>query len=188
MARLVIGIFLVALVATAGDYVWFEIGVRHRPTAGALHGALLLGSVGTVLGWVGGRTMIGLLSGVAAGVGGALAYYALASGGGRSDNYQAMIAAWVAVWLVLAACDGRLIRAAAPRGWGEILIRGVLAAGLGGLAFWAVLNVIWGQPPAGGRDYMRQFSAWLIAWAPGMLAIGLGSDGGQTTSRNVGVV
>ena len=49
MANLLIGILFVAAVATAGDYVWFEIGVRHRAIAGAIHGAVLLGAVGLVL-------------------------------------------------------------------------------------------------------------------------------------------
>jgi len=171
VTKIVLGIIAVALVATFGDYAWFEIGIRHRATAGAVHGAVLLGSVGAVLGWINGRVVAGLATGMAAGIGGAAAYYALASSSKRSDTFPAMIAAWAAVWIVLAACDGRLLRRGAPRSWGEILIRGVLAAGIGGLAFWAVLGVIWGDAPAGGRDYIRQFSAWVVAWAPGLLAI-----------------
>jgi hypothetical protein len=174
MLRLFLGIVFVALVATVGDYVWFEIGIRHQATAGAAHGALLLGSVGLVLGWLSGRIAAGLVAGIAAGVGGAVAYYALAAGGGRSDTFPAMIAAWAAVWIVLAVADGRLLRRRSPRGWTEVLVRGVLAAGLGGLAFWAVLGIIWGGPPADGRNYLTQFGAWLVAWAPGMLAIGGG--------------
>lgn len=172
MARILIGIIFVAVVATVGDYVWFEIGIRHQATAGALHGALLLGSVGLVLGWIAGRVVAGLLAGIAAGVGGAAAYYAMASAASaRSDTFPAMVAAWAAVWLVLAACDGRLLRRHAPRSWSEILTRGILAAVLGGLAFYAVLNVIWGAPPAAGRNYVLQFAAWMLAWAPGIVAI-----------------
>ena len=180
MANLLVGILFVALVATFGDYVWFEIGVRHRATAGAIHGAVLLGSVGLVLGWLAGRMVAGLLAGVAAGVGGAAAYYAMASSGSRSQTFPAMIVAWAAVWLVLAACDGRLLRAPAQRPWSEVLIRGVIAAALGGLAFYAVLDVIWGQPPVGGRNYTLQFGAWLVAWAPGMLAIAAGKNADST--------
>lgn len=171
MARMLLGIFFVAAVATAGDYVWFEIGIRHQATAGALHGALLLGSVGLVLGWIAGRVVAGLLAGIAAGVGGAAAYYALASITDGGMNYLAMVAAWAAVWLVLAACDGRVLRRSAPRSWSEILLRGSLAAVVGGLAFYAVLRVIWGRPPAEGRNYALQLAAWMVAWAPGIVAI-----------------
>ena len=173
MSRLVLGLVFVAAVATAGDFVWFELGVRHRATAGALHGAVLLGSVGAVLGWLAGRVGAGLVTGAAAGVGGALVYYALAALGGRGINTTAMIGAWVAVWLVLAACDGRILRRAAPRAWPEILTRGVVAAVLGAVAFYLVLEIIWGRPPADGRNYALQFGAWLVAWAPGLVAIGL---------------
>ncbi len=50
MLKPVIGVLFVAAVATGGDAFWYEMGVRHRMTAGALHGALLLGAVGLVLG------------------------------------------------------------------------------------------------------------------------------------------
>lgn len=175
MTRLLIGILFVAAVATFGDYVWFEIGIRHQATAGALHGAVLLGSVGLVLGWLAGRIVAGLVSGVGAGVGGAAAYYAMASADERGETFPAMIVAWAAVWLVLAACDGRILRRP-PRSWNQIVLRGALAAIVGGLAFYAVLDVIWGRPPADGRNYAMQFGAWLIAWAPGVLAIGASKD------------
>jgi len=170
MTRLLAGILFVAAVATFGDYVWFEIGIRHQVTAGALHGAVLLGSVGLVLGWLAGRMLAGLLSGIAAGVGGAAGYYMIASSSQRSETFPAMIAAWAAVWLVLAACDGRILRRP-PRAWSEVLIRGGVAAVVGGLAFYAVLGVIWGDRAPGERNYLLQFGAWMVAWAPGILAI-----------------
>ena len=173
MPRALIGLVIVAAVATLGDYVWFEIGVRHRPTVGAIHGAILLGTVGSVFGWLNGRIAAGLLGGVAAGVGGAAAYYALAAFGDRGMNFPAMTAAWAAVWLVLAAYDGRVLRRSQPRAWPDILARGAAAAIVGALAFSLVLDVIWGRAPADGRNYAMQFGAWLVAWAPGVLAIGV---------------
>ena len=172
MLRPLIGLIVVAAVATLGDFVWFEIGVRHRPSVGAVHGAILLGTVGAVFGWLNGRIAAGLLGGVAAGVGGAVAYYALAAFGDRGMNFPAMTAAWAAVWLVLAAYDGRVLRRTGPRGWPEIVTRGVAAAIVGALAFYLVLDVLWGRAPAEGRNYAMQFGAWLLAWAPGVLAIG----------------
>jgi hypothetical protein len=172
MRPLAVGIVVVAAVATVGDFVWFELGVRHQATVGALHGAVLLGTVGLVLGWLNGRMLAGLAGGVAAGVGGAAAYYGLASFGSRGMNFPAMVAAWAAVWMVLAAYDGRVLRRDAPRAWLEIFARGIVAAGVGAIAFYFVLDVVWGRPPAEGRNYALQFAAWALAWAPGLLAIG----------------
>ena len=46
MLILLARIVFVAFVATLGDYVWFEFGVRHTPLHGVLHGAALLLAVG----------------------------------------------------------------------------------------------------------------------------------------------
>ncbi len=165
-----LGTLVVALVSTVGDYVWFETGVRHRVAVGVLHGAVLLTAVGGVLGAAAGRLPAGLPLGAAAGAGGALAYYALAPVTGSA---AAMLVAWAALWLLLAWLDGRWLRRGvrSPR---ECLARGAAAAVVGGLAFAAVVGVLWGPPPAGGRDYLTQWLAWLLAWAPGLVAIGAG--------------
>jgi hypothetical protein len=173
MINLLVGILFVAAVATFGDYVWFEVGIRHRPTAGALHGAVLLGSVGIVLGWLNKRVLAGLIGGILAGVGGAVAYYALASFGGGGRDNASIIAAWVAVWVVLAAIEGRVLRRASPRSWRESLVRGALAATLSGVAFAAVIGIVWGPTAGGSRNYLMQFLAWTLAWGPGMGAITL---------------
>jgi hypothetical protein len=161
----------VAAVAVIGDHAWAALGARNEATAGSMHGAALLGAVGLVLGWLSGRVLAGLLTGIAAGVGGALAYYAIAAvTGERGVSLQAMVAAWAAVWMVLALCDARLLRRAAPRPWGEALARGLAAAVLGGLAFYLMYPYFWGRA---ARDYndLVKFGAWMVAWAPGILAI-----------------
>jgi hypothetical protein len=168
--RIIIGLIIVAAVSTFGDWVWFELGVTHRMTAGALHGAVLLGTLGAVLGWISGRVGLGVLSGIAAGAGGAMAYYALVSMLGRGESTAAMVAAWAAVWLVLAACDGRLLRRP-PRSWMEILNRGLVAAVLGGVAFWSMVGIFWSHDEE--RNYLMAFGAWAVAWAPGLLAVTL---------------
>jgi hypothetical protein len=171
----IIGILVVAAVATAGDYLWYERGVEHRAVFGVLHGAALLTAVGGVLGASAGRLLAGLPLGAAAGVAGALAYYGLAPlAGGR----VAMVAAWAALWVMLAALDGRVLRNP-PRRGSEILGRGAIAAVAGGLAFYAVVGTLWGRPPAGGRNYAMQYAAWLLAWAPGILALVWGRGGQQ---------
>ena len=37
-----------------------------------------------------------------------------------------------------------------------------------------VVGLLWGRPPAGGRNYLVQFAAWTVAWAPGILAMLVG--------------
>jgi hypothetical protein len=80
----------------------------------------------------------------------------------------------VALWLIVAALDGRWLRAPARRSWGEIAIRGTIAAVCSGIAFFLVMNTLWGRPPATGKNYFVQFAAWVVAWAPGVLALTLG--------------
>ena len=167
MTRLAIGIVIVAAVSTLGDYIWYEYGVRHRMTFGILHGALMLMSVGGALGWPARRVAYGLAIGVGAGVLSALAYYAMQPALG----YPAMFASWVVVWLLLAYGEGRMLQKPA-RTWSAVLTRGMIASVLSGVAFYAISGTVWGRPPAGGRNYAQHFAAWLIAWAPGMIAIG----------------
>jgi hypothetical protein len=161
------GILVVALVSTLGDYVWYEFGVRHRVVVGILHGAVLLMAVGGVVGMAARRVGAGLPIGAAAGVGGAIAYYLIDM---VTRGSVAMIAAWAVCWLLLAVGEGRLLQRPL-RPWTEVVVRGVLAAILGGLAFYAVVNILWGRPPAGGRNYLLQFAAWTVAWAPGITAL-----------------
>jgi hypothetical protein len=167
MSQLIFGVLVVALVSTLGDFVWYEFGVRHRVVVGILHGAVLLMAVGGVVGMAARRVGAGLPIGAAAGVGGAVAYYLIDT---ITRGSVAMIAAWAVCWLLLAVGEGRLLQRP-QRPWREVIVRGVLAAILGGLAFYAVVNVLWGRPPAGGRNYVVQFTAWTVAWAPGILAL-----------------
>jgi hypothetical protein len=172
--RIVVGILGVALVATLADYTWYTLHVRHSIITGIIHGVVLLTAVGAVLGWDAGRVVRGLPIGALAGVGGALTYYLLVALVDRRTYGSAIPASWVVLWLILAVLDGRWLRAPERRPWKEIAIRGTLAAVLGGVAFFMVMNTLWGRPPAGGRNYLVQFAAWAIAWAPGLLALTFG--------------
>ena len=166
-----LGILGVALVATLGDYIWYTLGVQHNITNGILHGAVLLTAVGAVLGLDAGRLVKGLPIGTLSGVGGALIYYVLVAFVDRRTYGSAIPAAWVGMWLIVALLDGRWLRAPQRRSWTEIATRGVLAAVLSGLAFYLVMNTLWGRPPATGRNYLVQFIAWCVAWAPGLLTL-----------------
>jgi hypothetical protein len=174
MLTIFFGILAVAVVSTCGDYIWYEFGVRHRVAVGILHGAVLLMAVGGVVGMAAGRVAAGLPIGAAAGIGGAVAYYLIDT---VARGTVAMIAAWVVCWLLLAFGEGRLLKQP-RRPWSEVLIRGVLASILAGIAFYAVVGVLWGRPPAGGRNYLVQFAAWTVAWAPGILAL-VGTPSGR---------
>lgn len=167
---IIIGILVVAAVSTFGDYLWFSLGIDHVMTAGIVHGAALLTALGGVLGALAGRLAAGLPLGAGAGGGGALAYYALQPVIGSGP---AMLAAWAALWLVLAIGDGRVLRrGTAAEGWN--LGRGVVAAVLGATALYLTVDTLWGRPSGGERVYWRQFVAWAVTWAPGILALTLG--------------
>jgi hypothetical protein len=169
--KTIVGIAAIAAAATLGDFIWYTAGVRHTMTAGLLHGALLLAVFGAVLGSASGRVVKGLPIGAVAGIGGALSYYALILVMDSRTYGAAIPGAWVIMWVLLAALEGRWLRAPDRRSWTEVAIRGAVAAVLGGLAFALVMNILWGRPPADGRDYLVQFAAWAFAWAPGLLAL-----------------
>lgn len=177
--RSVTGIFVVAAAATCGDYVWYTYGVQHTMVAGLVHGALLLAAVGAVLGVSSGHVVKGLPIGALAGLSGAAAYYLLVAIMDGRTYGTAIPAAWVIMWLILAALDGRWLRPF-RRTWSEVAARGLVAAVLGGAAFYLVLRTLWGRPPEGGRSYLLQFLAWSFAWAPGLLAITLRSSRRQS--------
>jgi rhodanese-related sulfurtransferase len=183
--RTVVGIALVAAAATFGDFIWYTVGVRHTMTAGILHGALLLTIAGGVLGAASGHPIRGLPIGTIAGIGGALSYYALVALMDRRTYGTAIPAAWVIMWLLVAALDGRWLRAPNRRSWAQVAGRGAVAAVAGGVAFALVRNLLWGRPPAEGRNYALQFAAWAFAWAPGLLAMTWGSARTMVAARPV---
>ena len=109
--KTIIGVFGVAAVATVGDAIWYTSGVPHTIVAGLVHGALLLTAVGAVLGAASGRVLKGLPIGALAGIGGAASYYVLVAVINRRTYGSAIPAAWVIMWLILAAFEGWWLRA-----------------------------------------------------------------------------
>ena len=168
---IVAGIVAVAAAATLGDFIWYTVGVRHTMVAGLVHGALLLTAVGGALGAASGRLAKGLPLGTLAGLGGALSYYVLIVVLDSRPYGTAILGAWVIMWLLLAALDGRWLRAPNRRGWKEVATRGVLAAVAAGIAFALLRNDLWGRPAAEGRNYLLQCAMWALAWTPGLLAL-----------------
>lgn len=163
-----IGALLMAAVTTAGDYAWFQFGIRHTPVAGVLHGVILLATLGAFLGLQSRRLAVGAIGGVVAGALGALAFYAMFG----VIGWPAMFVSWSLVWLGLAAFDGRLLRRETGSRW---LIRGLIAAIAGGIAFYAVSGV-WTEH-AENPNYGWHFVAWIIAWWPGLAALTFGKRG-----------
>ena len=156
----------VALVATVGDFIWFEYGVRHTTLHGVVHGAALLCAVGLVLGHHGGAWIKGALGGIGAGVAGALTFYAVV---GSLGYLGGLIAAWVFMWMALAAV-GAWLRGelTAPRQW---LLPGLIAAATSGVTFYLVSAIWTDHAPGDGRNYLWHLVAWTIAWAPGLTAL-----------------
>ena len=130
-----------------------------------------------------GLSMIGPI-GAIAGIAGAATYYLLVMIMDRRTYGTAIPASWVIMWLMLAALDGRWLRAPARRSWNEVTVRGLVAAIAGGVAFALVMNVLWGRPPAGGRNYLLQWTAWAFAWAPGLLALMVEKRTARTASAS----
>ena len=171
--KIITGILVVAAIATLGDWVWHAFpDVCNGITAGVIHGAVLLTAVGGALGAASGRLLRGWPIGTLAGIGGALAYYALVAAFGERAYGAAIPAAWVVTWLLIAVLEGRWL-SSGPRSWLVIAGRGTTAAVLSGVAFYLVLDQLWGAPPPEGHNYAVQFAAWAAAWAPGMLALSL---------------
>ena len=160
-----IGALVMAAVTTAGDYAWFEYGIRHNPFAGILHGIVLMGTLGAILGYQVRRIGTGVLGGVVAGALGALMFYAL----WRVLGWGAMFLAWSAVWLGLAAFDHYVLRRHYGSSW---IVRGLAAAIAGGVAFYMISGV-W-TSHADDPSYAWHFVAWLIAWWPGLAALTFG--------------
>jgi hypothetical protein len=166
-----IGALLMAIVTTAGDYAWFEFGIRHTWQAGVLHGIVLMATLGAFLGSQSRKVAIGAVGGLVAGALGALAFYGMY----RWLGWSAMFVSWSALWLGLAAFDARVLRRDPGTGW---VPRGLIAAVAGGLAFYAVSGV-WTQH-ADDPNYGWHFVAWMIAWWPGIAALTFGKAPGPS--------
>lgn len=168
-----IGALLMAAVTTAGDYAWFELGIRHTPMAGVLHGIVLMGTLGAILGYLARRAGMGVIGGIVAGALGALMFYAL----WRVLGWGAMFLAWSAVWLGLAAFDHFILWKRRGSRW---ITRGLAAAILGGVAFY-MISGIW-TSHAESPNYAWHFVSWFIAWWPGLAALTFGRHAAERSA------
>lgn len=156
---------LLGAVMTAGDFIWAFFSVRHRVYTGVAHGALMCLCIGAVIGYRSGRLAAGLLAGPLIGVVAAGAFYALAP----SLRWGAMLPAWMLFWILFAF----LQRWLSGGSLGMALARGVAAAVVSSVAFYAISG-IWTRPAPGGPNYLVHFLYWSFAFLPGFLALFIG--------------
>jgi hypothetical protein len=174
LTEAIIGTLALAAVGTAGDFIWATWISQHRAMYGFIHGALLFLAIGLFLGSLTGRAVAGAIAGACVGALAAGLYYLLAP----MIGFSAMIVAWMAVWLGLAAVYGWLSARRMGIGsrhdiridFGAVASRGVIAAIASGLGFY-VISGIWRPFDPAGWDYLTHFGAWAVAYFPGFAAL-----------------
>lgn len=159
----------IAAVSTLGDFIWATWIPRHLPVYGLTHGSLLFLCIGLALGYWAGRTLAGAIAGAATGFLVTASFYVLAPVVG----FGAMFAVWFGMWIVLALLNGWLIGQARIK---SAFGRGLIAAGLSGVAFYMVSGIWMPFNPA-GWDYLIHFGYWNLAFLPGFAALLLGTGG-----------
>ena len=163
MKHAVIAAVVLGALSTVGDLLWAGLSLRHRVLYGLAHGAVICLGVGAFVGWRARQPIIGAAVGLVVGVLAAGVFYAIAGVLG----YYAMFPAWMFFWICFALLQKGLTR---EQGWRDALIRGLAAATLSALAFYAISG-IWTNPPRQGPRYLYNFGAWSFAFLPGFLAL-----------------
>lgn len=171
VAEAITGSLLIALLSTAGDFIWATWITSGRAVFGFAHGALLFLAIGLFLGNVAGRPVTGAIAGGCIGALAAGLYYVLSP----LLGFSAMVVAWMAVWIGLASMYGRLQARQLDRhdirvNIGAVASRGVAAAIASGLAFY-LISGIWRPFNPQGWDYAVHFAAWTIAYFPGFATL-----------------
>jgi hypothetical protein len=159
----VVSSLLLAAVMTFGDFLWAALDLRHRVWYGIAHGALMCLCIGLAVGIRAGRPAPGAIVGPLVGVIAAAAFYLLAPW----LRYGAMLPAWMLFWVLFAILQQRLRR---HESLAFAALRGSIAAGLSGIAFYAVSG-IWTRPSPSGPDYLVHFGSWGFAFLPGFLSL-----------------
>jgi hypothetical protein len=157
------GAVAIAAVSTLGDFIWASAVLQHRPLYGLVHGTALLLCVGLCLGLYARRPLAGGGGGALIGLLAAASFYVLQPVVG----YSAMFASWFGLWIALGWLSGVLLNKASVL---ETLVRGVVAATLSGMAFYAISG-IWSPFRPRGWDYLAHFGAWTLAFLPGFASL-----------------
>ena len=170
------GALLLALLSTAGDFVWANWRVRHLAFYGVIHGVGMFLATGWYLGWLAGRPAAGAIAGIIVGAAGAGSFYLLAP----LLGYAAMFVSWILVWVALGIIMP-LLRSGKQQGLvtggvAPILMRGVIAAVASGAAFYAVSGMWFPFNPSTAADYTEHFGRWTFAFLPGFAALLVGAE------------
>jgi hypothetical protein len=158
MAALALGV-----VMTFGDFLWEVLRLRHRVLTGLAHGAIMCLCIGALVGARQRRLLAGVAAGPVIGLVAAAGFYLLAPW----LRYSAMFPMWALFWICFALLQDRLSSVRRPT---EAIIRGVSAALLSGVAFYAISG-IWTRPNPGGPDYVRNLWSWIVAFLPGFICL-----------------
>jgi hypothetical protein len=150
-------------VSTLGDFIWAAFDVRHRVAYGLAHGAAICLCIGAAVGFRSQRPLAGAAVGPLVGVLAAAGFYLLAP----ALRWGAMFPMWMLFWICFAVLQAYL---EGHRRWRSALLKGLTAAVLSGLAFYAISG-IWTRPSPGGPNYARHFLSWTFAFLPGFVAL-----------------
>lgn len=163
MALALAGATVLGALSTFYDFLWAYFEVRHRMVNGLVHGMSLLSVAGLILAWPTRRFVAGVIGGAAAGLLGSLAFY----GAYPLMGYlNALVAAWVVMWLAFATLESQLRRVQPGR---DAAARALAAAALSGIAFY-LISGIWTEHGA-APNYLRNFASWTFAFFPGFAAL-----------------
>ena len=163
MALAIVGALILGILSTLGDFLWEALSLRHRVAYGLTHGAVICLAVGAIVGWRSGRAATGALAGIGIGVAAAGLFYLLAP----ALRLRAMFPAWMFFWICFAVLQVQLGRS---RAYSNAAVRGLMAAILSGLAFYAISG-IWTRPSPDGPNYVRNVLSWTFAFLPGFAAL-----------------
>ncbi|MDX1503465.1 MAG: hypothetical protein R3325_13980 [Thermoanaerobaculia bacterium] len=167
LARAAPAAAILGLASAVGDWIWARFLPDGALVPAVAHGILIFALLAAVLGWASGvrrarprllatLPLLGLLL--------AALFYPLA---GVAGYLGALLVTWLAMWLGVAV----LLEWARGGGAGRVrpLLRGLLAAGGSGLAFWAVSGM-WTDPGFAG-SYPLRFLLWSFAFLPGFAVL-----------------
>jgi hypothetical protein len=160
-AALTASLFLGA-VATLGDFVWAHWNLRHTTLYGVIHGAVFCLAIGAAIGVRSGKVVPAALVGPFIGVLAAGVFYMLAP----ALRMTAMFPAWMLFWI----CFALLQRQLNEEPIGRAIVRGLAAAVLSGVAFYAISG-IWTDRAPDGPNYVRNFASWTFAFFPGFASL-----------------
>lgn len=163
MSAAVLAALSLGAVMTLGDVIWSTLHLHHRIAYGVTHGAVMCLCLGVAVGLRVGRLVPAAAAGPVIGVIAAGAFYLLAAW----LRLAAMFPAWMLFWVLFALLQQQL------RG-GETLgtaaVRGLVAAILSGLAFYAISGM-WTHPAEGGPNLLVAWASWSFAFLPGFLVL-----------------